>query len=203
MDSEVSDKAASPLSVSSPSSAREQVSLSAISFMACGLHGIGVGEEIHLYRLGLRYSPRPSRCLSQGISAIPALVEHDGYGKQEIESYLNKLGVANEDVEAFVYPLFYLFISAFAVSCAKDPGFVPFVLNEFRESWADVSGVGVLDIQEHFSFLPEFFFDDVQKFLLLGHYSLNRGTLRYKFLSMRVKDLDPSVDPLGVAQKGI
>src|ERR1019366_6702294 len=63
------------------------------------LHGGAVGEELHFHRMLLAYAPRAPAGLPQSVQRIAGFVEEDGRKLQQIESGLNQLGMADNDVD--------------------------------------------------------------------------------------------------------
>ena len=64
------------------------------------LHGAAIGEELHFHRMLLPYAPRAPAGLPQRVQRIAGFVEEDGRKLQQIESGLDQLGMADDDVDA-------------------------------------------------------------------------------------------------------
>src|ERR1019366_8760013 len=63
------------------------------------LHGGAVGEELHFHRMLLANAPRAPAGLPQSVERIAGFVKEDGRKLQQIESGLNQLGMADNDVD--------------------------------------------------------------------------------------------------------
>src|ERR1035438_5337179 len=64
------------------------------------LHGAAVGEELHFHRMLLPYAPRAPAGLPQSVQGIAGFVEEDGRELQQVESGLDQLGMADDDVDS-------------------------------------------------------------------------------------------------------
>ena len=64
------------------------------------LHGAAIGEELHFHRMLLPYAPRAPAGLPQSVQGIAGFVKEDGRKLQQVESGLDQLGMADDDVDS-------------------------------------------------------------------------------------------------------